>query len=213
MSVKRNEIKEKFTKLLNEVHEIVRGKVLRDIGESIVTDMHKFISKGVSPIEGAGRFPEYKTVSELKGARSKGSTLRKLSRSVRSRGAKNSAQLRRSILKNKRQLSIAKRGYPYSVQDEFKNKKPRPVNLFLSGDFLSQLTYQEFVSGASSFIKVGFFGGLSEKKEQGHRVGAPYGKTPKRPIIPNGTEEFNRSIMNNVLKIAKDAINRYLSKV
>lgn len=34
---------------------------LRTLGNQVVTEMKKFISRGVSPIRQAGRFPEYKT--------------------------------------------------------------------------------------------------------------------------------------------------------
>ena len=164
--------------------------------------MLSLISKGISPILGWGRFPEYKNVKQLNSLRRNGKSLRAL----RKAGSGNQARIRRALSQNKRNQEKARKGYPYSVQKTFPNKKPRPVNLFLSGDFLSNLTYALGRVGKKQLITIGFFDELSKKKESGHRVGV--NGQPKRPIIPDSTESFSQIIKLDILKIMKDVIKR-----
>lgn len=90
------------------------------------------------------------------------------------------------------------RGYPNTVRDKFPAKRRRPVNLFLSGDFLSNLTYKLARSSfrLRSAVKIGFWDSVSVKKESGHRTGA--NGQPKRPIIPTRNESFSRSIAKDL---------------
>lgn len=169
-----------------------RGKELIDsisksekeeIGEAAVDQMKNLISKGISPIEGRGRFPEYKWAGNRKDVIS---AVAAATRGDRSSGARKERSKSKKAYSNK---------YPFSAQKEFPDKRPRPVNLFLSGDFLSNLKVQ-----VRNRIFIGFFDKLSSKKEEGHREGA--NGQPSRPIIPIDGERFSTTIVRKVeLKI------------
>lgn len=96
--------------------------------------------------------------------------------------------------------------YPDKARKDFPAKRRRPVNLFLSGDFLFFL--RPFVKGQKIFI--GFSDPLSIKKEQGHRDGA--NGQPKRPIIPQGSETFNKRIIRVIKEAFSNQINKKLAK-
>jgi hypothetical protein len=88
------------------------------------------------------------------------------------------------------------------------NKKPsRPVNLYLSGDFLRSLRTR-FRSGKNPIITVYFTKALSELKEQGHREGANGQR--KRPIIPQGKEGFTDGILTAVRKVFRMVLDKDL---
>jgi hypothetical protein len=70
-----------------------------------------------------------------------------------------------------------------------RRKPSTPVNLRLSGAFLTDLTGKAFAKRREGVgIKVSYRTALSNKKEEGHRDGV--NKQPKRPTIPEGNEEF-----------------------
>lgn len=82
----------------------------------------------------------------------------------------------------------------------YKNKKLRPVNLKLSGDFLKELDYQP----ANGITEVGFFDPINAAKERGHRE--QHNGQGFRPIIPATGEEFNRKIKKQHEKIYEKEI-------
>lgn len=87
-------------------------------------------------------------------------------------------------------------------------KKPqRPVNLFLTGDMLEDLQER---SDAKT-IEIGYFKSSEADKERGHREGA--NGQPKRPTIPEGTEEFNETIQLNAEEAFRDALDEQLDKL
>lgn len=148
-----------------------------DIGDEMLEEMKRDISRGISPIFGYGRFPGYKAVmasqSILRGGRAG-------SRSARAR--------RRSLATARK-----KEGYPYTVRGRFPNKRERPVNLYLSGDMLNSLEARPRRLG----LEFGYYKAKSALKEQGHREGV--GGQPSRPTIPVGSERLNRSIYNRLI--------------
>lgn len=257
--------------ILKEIERInkegLSKKNLEAIGDGVIKEMKDMISKGISPIEGRGRFPEYKSKTDArtaknlaKVARNSGRRLKiqqanekKITKQTRlkaklqrkaakrtgdksySRAAKDNSRrvkelayrvrfttaTRRKVreLGNKaRNLAKkAKRGYPYSVQGQFPNKRPRPVNLFLSGDFLKSL--KRYVSGGSrigerQILEIGFkdedsVGEVSAVvKEDGHRTGA--NGQARRPIIPQGNERFAQRIERVIQKILGQSLEKYL---
>lgn len=110
-----------------------------------------------------------------------------------------------------RQVAAKKeiRGYPYTVQKQFPNKKPRPVNLFLSGDFLRKLKH--FVTGGefnNAHLEIGFASSedLANAMEDGHRTG--WLGQGKRPIIPTGSEQFAERIR----RVAEKIIGQFIAK-
>lgn len=219
---------------LDKFEDSIDDQVAFAVGFTVRQRMLQLISKGISPILGKGRFQAYKGQAnkakareDLKKAKklldfrkNNQRYLTKLSRGSRGRLAREKRkQLRLDKkatkaafeLKKKEILGkINKKYYPFSVQSEFPSKKPRPVNLFLSGDFLSNLTYSIAAKGKKKLISIGFLDDLSAKKEQGHREGV--NGQPSRPTIPKGTESFAQIIKLDIMKIMKDAIKRAFDK-
>lgn len=152
----------------------------QDIGQGVIKEMLEAIKKGISPIEGFGRFPAYKWA-----------------------GRANAALKRAKTKSGRRAAKDLKAGkYPYSVQGKYPDKKERPVNLFLSGDFLNALVARSRAFG----VEIGFFDDLSAKKESGHRDGV--NGQPRRPIIPQGQEQFTSSIYRRILKVVQEVFDR-----
>lgn len=92
-------------------------------------------------------------------------------------------------------------------------KTVRPVNLKLSGDFLSHLTSKVVSRGTQTTTEVGFYDSLSKLKEQGHRDGANGQK--ERPIIPISGERFSATVRKAVADVYRSrvsALARKLSK-
>ena len=103
--------------------------------------------------------------------------------------------------------------YPGRVRKRFPRKRKRPVNLYLSGDFLSNLRFK--VEKSSSFrtksrLRIGFFDRKSILKERGHREGAK--GQPSRPIIPDRNEDFKRRIKISMIKEFKLQFLKNLAK-
>lgn len=148
---------------------------LNVIGRLFLGKMKTMISSGQNPIRGFGspRFPEYKAVTSFKTAK-------------------------KSKFESSTANKIKNRGYPYSVQKSFPDKKPRPVNLFLSGDFIKSLITLVVKKGGTDTkgktilvdkrLRITFDKEESKQKELGHREGA--NGQLKRPIIPKGKEDF-----------------------
>jgi hypothetical protein len=113
--------------------------------KAALKEMLDMISKGISPIEGRGRFGAYSA----------------------------QRQSGTSKLKSKKDLK-KKQGYPYSVQKEYPSKAVRPVNLKLSGEFLDSLVAEakhDNSLGYKSTIKL--TGEKNLLKEKGHREYSP----------------------------------------
>jgi len=90
---------------------------LDEMGLAIRDESLNMIAKGISPVEGEGRFEGYK--AQRGGAKSKG----------------------------KSKFGVENKGYPLSVQKKYPGKNVRPVNLFLSGDMLKFLRHAIIKSG------------------------------------------------------------------
>lgn len=149
----------------------INNKEKEVIGFAAIDEIKRLVSKGISPIAGNGRFEAYKGVSSAAA----------LVKSVTSKVGRRSAK------------QSKKSKYPYSVQNKFPEKRERPVNLFLSGDFLNSLEVKGTATGLLILIK----DKLSIDKERGHREGS--NGQPRRPIIPIGSEEFSPSIYRRIV--------------
>lgn len=95
--------------------------------------------------------------------------------------------------------------YPDKVKKKFPTKRRRPVNLHLSGDFLSSLIF-EARPGSKPSIRFTFSDNLSKLKEKGHREGA--GGQPKRPIMPDRNETWSKDIVLQITKALVGAVLR-----
>ncbi len=197
--------KVKFQKLKKDLENLPKAvflKVNRQVAKNIKEKMLDLIKKGISPIEGAGRFPEYKAVTANRPAKNK----LKLAKGLLRKSKNNKTRIEKKIASLKSGIKI---GYPESVKADFPNKKNRPVNLFLSGKFLSQLDAK--VVGVDK-IRIGFFKSYGQKLESGHRDGV--NGQPKRPIIPlQNSEEFAKSIVFSTINLVTDAVKEYLKKL
>lgn len=101
------------------------------------------------------------------------------------------------------------KGYPYSVASKYPSKKDRPVNLFLSGDFMNSLDMRiKRESGSGYFPNIGFYDSLSKDKERGHRDGA--NGQPERPIIPEGSETFSQTITRIIASTYRQMVRKIL---
>ena len=97
-----------------------------------------------------------------------------------------------------------------SYQSRYR-KTVRPINLKLTGDFLSNLTSKIVSRGTEITTEVGFYDNLSKLKEQGHREGANGQK--ERPIIPNENERFSASVRKAVADIYRGRISALAKKL
>jgi hypothetical protein len=154
------------------------------IGDEVIKIMKDQISKGLSPIDGNGRFPGYKAVDGFNRAKS----------AARGKGRKASA-------------AVKKKGYPYSVMHKYPGKKVRPVNLLLSGRFLDAL---ECIA-SNSGVTIGFWRKPYSDYERGHREGA--NTQPERPIIPQGDETFTRNVYQRLLDTVRQRVIARLEKI
>lgn len=98
--------------------------------------------------------------------------------------------------------------YRGSYRDRIKRgqipgKSLTPVNLELTGDFLTNLTREVL---PDKTLLIGFDDELSQKKEQGHREGA--NGQAKRPIIPVKDEVYKKKIMDVYYSAVTAAIEK-----
>lgn len=91
------------------------------------------------------------------------------------------------------------------IRRRYPDKKTRPVNLKLSGDFLSSLTFNA-KKGKNASIIVRFNNSLSNKKEEGHRKGVK--GQPKRPIIPLRNETFSPRLLGLLKRLVLPIVKR-----
>lgn len=189
-------IEELQNDLLDYVAFIQRSldrKVAKEIGGVVIDAMLDLIEKGISPIEGAGRFPGYKWAEVRQAAKKKKGSL------TVGRQRMN----RRQILAAARE---AERRYPFTAYAISKGKKPRPVNLVLTGKFLRSLEASVQGAAGSVGISIQFRNDAAADKEGGHREGV-HGQ-PKRPIIPINREDFAQKIQLLIYEIIEREIDR-----
>lgn len=203
-------IAEDLKKVMRLQQLAIDDRLMNELGYDIQQQMLELIIKGISPIEGAGRFPAYKWAGiandlnkEIKGFKTRlnralaSSTKRKLSSSI---------ETRKSAIRD-----IKADKYPYNTE-EFKqgSKRVRPVNLFLTGEFLFHLEAVLVGVAGKYGLEIGFFTPDQAIKEIGHREGA--NGQPKRPIIPIDREDFAQSIQNIIYGKTIGALDRSLNR-
>lgn len=101
---------------------------------------------------------------------------------------------------------IQRYGYVHTEDGKF-SKRLRPVNLEVSGKFLSALkaTVTKVKSGYG--VVIGFGDRKNQKIEEGHRKGA--NGQAERPVIPQGGEQFSR----NIQEVYLDGINEKIASI
>jgi len=113
--------------------------------------------------------------------------------------------------RGKYRKQIQKKGY-VNVDGERVSKKLRPVNLKLTGKFLSTLTSKAEPDKTGFSAVVRYKTDLSEKKEDGHRTG--HNEQAERPTIPQKKlrEDFQKSISDKYIRLFNKAIKRVTDK-
>lgn len=101
--------------------------------------------------------------------------------------------------------------YPNSVRKKFPDKKVRPVNLKLSGDYLSEFTYRLLRKG----VEIGFISpsNLTRKKFETHNLGK-HKHVPQRKHLPDiqRNEQLAVSIMREIRSIVRRRISDIIKK-
>lgn len=177
---------------------------LKRIGDRVIAKMLQQISKGISPVSGYGRFPEYKSRSNARDLRKQASNLSKAARSAPNAQKKKQIRDRQKTLRGLASQAQRK-GYPDSLGKKVlaaTGKKARPVNLKLYGDFLDNLEAKV----RQRVVEIGFFKQSEALKELGHREGA--NGQAVRPTIPQKNERFNAVIDAEILKAVDEVLNR-----
>lgn len=242
----------KLKKLIMRFPEALDKRLADSVATQVVILMRRLIARGISPIQGHGKFPPYKAALKggiVKGAKSENKFLktalkqsinsrRQALKSMRSRltntkGKEERKSLRARIKQEALKLKLFKstggrekaksdealdklknrKFYPDSVQSQYPNKKRRPVNLYLSGDFLDNLgeLTEDRKLGKDFNVSLGFKGKFA-KYEQGHREMA--NGQGFRPIIPikEGNETFVVTIQKLYVDLIRQAIKNYRKK-
>lgn len=98
-----------------------------------------------------------------------------------------------------------------TIKRQFPQKKVRPVNLFLSGDYLSEFTYRIVSKG----VELGFISPsrLTRKKFETHNEGK-HPHVPQRKHLPDRSknEELAVSIMREVRAIVRRRISDIIKR-
>ncbi len=148
------------------------------IGQTTIRMMKDHIAKGNSPIAGYGRFPAYKQSYK--------------------------DQIEGKVAFYRDEQKRLRVFPPRGVHERFRGKKIRPVNLKLSGDFLSDLTWSKFKERFGTGVRIRFKTKKSRLKEKGHREGA--NGQGIRPIIPEAGENFRRDILDKIVELYRRAL-------
>lgn len=195
----RNNFNERLIKAFGEEVGKINDVISENrpyLARAIIDEIKASAAGGISPIAGKGRFPAYKAVAEEK--RIKGAA--KFAKKFGARGNAFSKEIAAQA------KAIRRAGYPESVRRKFPGKRARPVNLFLSGRFLSLLTFKLLGGTKGTQFEIGFYDSKAQAMEQGHREGA--NTQGIRPIIPIAGEDFSARIMRRALDLVELAIAR-----
>lgn len=174
------------------------------VGQAVVDGSKALIARGVSPVRDWGRFPAYKAQRSA----AKVKALRESAKSVQSKKAQKAIRVQaRNISDRSKQ-----RDYPFSVMGKYPGKKVRPVNLYLSGEMLSHLTFKR--TGKET-IEVGIIDAPSEIETiaRAHNEGPTDGKFPQRRFLPvaNG-ERYALVIERAIREIYRRAVDRIVAE-
>lgn len=186
-----------------ELKKRLTPAALKRIGDRVIARMLQQISKGISPVAGFGRFPEYKSRTNARGLRQQAKALNKAAKSATG-NVKKQIRARQKTLRGLASQA-QRRGYPDSLGPKVlaqTGKKARPVNLKLYGDFLENLEARV----RDRIVEIGYFKQSEAIKELGHREGA--NGQAIRPTIPIGNEKFNAAIDAEILKAIDEVLNR-----
>jgi hypothetical protein len=196
-----------FQDLLSEFGNALDERVAKSVGDQVIIKMKQLITKGISPIENHGRFPEYKAQKLAKEA----AEVRKGAKSRAQDFGKKDSQVKGDRAFARTLSKQAKKSYPDTVIGKFPSKRRRPVNLELSGKFLD-IGLEAWVRGLKDKfqVDVGFRKKPYIDYERGHREQA--NGQGFRPIIPQDQERFVKQIRTIINSLLKDAINLYANR-
>lgn len=164
-------------------NSVVTSEVQDELGSITLRLMLDVISKGLSPVDGVGRFEKY--VAQ-----------RKVAPASKGRSRKDVSTQR-------------KRLYPFSVQKTYPNKTLSPVNLYLDGTFLNSLTYR----GTANGIELGHISpsAKTEALFEAHNEGLNK-NVPQRKYLPNKRGEvFIVTIMRAIINVYSQRIKNIIN--
>lgn len=211
-------IKDDLLRYLGFIQSSLDAKTAEKIASEVVNEMILLIKKGISPIQGQGRFPAYKWAALRNDIRKQKSSIARALKKNKQATFRFRRMNQRQLLTSQKEASRKKDSritgrYPFTAEAIKAGKKPRPVNLTLHGDFLNALQGKIVGTAGQYGIEIGFFEGWKDAKgveawlkEEGHRLSA--NGQPSRPTIPIGTEEFAVTIQNIIWKNIEEAIDR-----
>lgn len=176
-------------------YNLYDAKFIRKLGDTVKDGILDATAKGLSPIKGFGRFDGYKAQEQAKELRKKASKLSN-NRIVATEDSERRRRDKANSIRTK--ASKIGEGYPVSVQEEWPNKKIRPVNLRLSGKMLKSITYQ--FNRAKNSIRFYLLGKKNNLMAETHNEGTQEPNVARRPFLPTGPgEEFISSITRDII--------------
>jgi len=169
--------------------DIATRKFQKKLGTEVLEEVLDEVSIGKSPVKGQGRYPGYKVDRASASARKRKTP--RSNRKVASMSADNSF-------------------YPNSVKDKFPGKQKRPVNLKLSGKFLSKVNWKRIKGG----VELGLMSRSEKLRKmfETHNDGS-HRHVPRRAIIPTGMgEKFTAKISRLIKDIYLERIKEMTKK-
>lgn len=168
-----------------DMTKMITDDQAKKLGQDVVREMKDMISKGISPIQSVGRFPEYKAVTTSRQQKGAAKSLRDSARDAEGKAQAKGLQASAREMGSKAAETLRK-GYPANVQHKHPDKRARPVNLYLTGEQMKALSFSLVKRKSGTIPAINYLTEEALLKEQGHREGV--GGQPKRPTIPQGTE-------------------------
>lgn len=169
-----------FKKLRGKLsrREIVTKGFGTVLGRKIEIEIRRDISAGKSPVKGVGRFAKYIGPSLSSG------------------------------LRGKTKKAVEKSFYPGSVRGKYPDKKNRPVNLRLSGDYLKKLKNRTF----AGIVEIGFFtlDKVTRGKFQTHNNGTHKHVAQRKHLPTAKRDKFTPRIQRMVKKLYTNRIKSIL---
>lgn len=193
MAKSRNELI--IEQLQQRMKKEIIPRVMKDnadkVGQTVVDDIKASLKRGVSPVEGEARFIEYS--ESYKKQIDQANFLGQLQKKSKKKYGGALASL----------LSKIDTSVPANIEYlRSNNKKERPVNLKVSGKMIDSLRYiiSAFTDKGQIIIE------YTDKLAYIHTVLGAGKKKVIRKALPQGSENFSRTILRKVNTILSDGI-------
>lgn len=166
------------------------------IAGEVVGEMKNFITTGVSPVKGVGRFTPYKAT--------------RASNEVK-QFSKTQQSSRGGYYRRLAKVALSKYNfYPNSVRNKYPSKTITPVNLYLSGEFLNSLTHRALKTGS----EIGHINPSARTRNlfEAHNEGLNKNVPQRRYLPVKRGEKFVVSIMRLIKDLYAANIKAILKK-